>query len=66
MNAGSALRVDGPERALPLCGNVGAGFTRSGGGSALRHFCDRNLFNGSHSSFERFCHEHASAVLLWR
>lgn len=47
-------------------GNVGAGFTRSGGGSSLRHFCDRNLFNGSHSSFERFCHEHATAVVMWR
>lgn len=47
-------------------GNVGDGFTRSGGGSALRHFCDRNLFNGSHAAFERFCHEHASAVVLWR
>jgi len=47
-------------------GNVGAGFTRSGGGSSLRHFCDRDLFNGSHAAFERFCHEHASAVLLWR
>lgn len=47
-------------------GNVAAGFTRSGSGAALRHFCDRNLFNGSHASFERFCHEHASAVLLWR
>jgi GH25 family lysozyme M1 (1,4-beta-N-acetylmuramidase) len=47
-------------------GNVGAGFTRSGGGSLLRHFCDRDLFNGSHAAFERFCREHASAVLLWR
>lgn len=47
-------------------GNVGAGFTRSGGGSSLRHFCDRSVFRGSHAAFERFCHEHASAVLLWR
>jgi len=52
--------------AAEFSGNVGAGFTRSGGSAALRHFCDRNLFNGSRSSFERFCHEHATAVLMWR
>lgn len=47
-------------------GNVGAGFTRSGGRPSLRHFCDRSLFNGSRGAFERFCHEHASAVVMWR
>lgn len=55
-----------PFFAPEFSGNVGDGFTRSGGGSALRHFCDRSLFNGSHAAFERFCHAHASAVLLWR
>ncbi len=52
--------------ALEFSGDVGGAFTRGGGGSSLRHFCDRDLFNGSHAEFERFCHEHASAVLLWR
>ncbi len=47
-------------------GQVGAAFTRSGGGASLRHFCDRNLFNGSRGAFERFYQEHASAVAGWR
>lgn len=47
-------------------GQIGAAFTRSGGRSSLRHFCDRNLFNGSRSEFERFYREHASPVAAWR
>lgn len=47
-------------------GQIGAAFTRSGGRSSLRHFCDRNLFNGSHSQFERFYRNHASPVASWR
>ncbi len=47
-------------------GQVGAAFTRSGGRSSLRHFCDRNLFNGSRSEFERFYREHSSPVAAWR
>lgn len=47
-------------------GNVGAGFTRSGGSASLRHFCDRNLFNGSRAEFERFYQSHASPVAGWR
>jgi lysozyme len=52
----------GPE----FSGNVGAAYTRSGGRTSLRHFCDRNFFNGSHSAFEKFYREHASAVSTWR
>jgi len=58
-----------PKHALAapeFTGQVGAAFTRSGGRSALRHFCDRNLFNGSHAAFERFYREHASPVSAWR
>lgn len=47
-------------------GQVGAAYTRSGGRPALRHFCDRDLFNGSPAQFERFYHEHSSAPALWR
>ncbi len=52
----------GPE----FTGNVGAAYTRSGGSASLRHFCDRNFFNGSRSAFEKFYREHASAVSAWR
>lgn len=58
-----------PKHALAapeFTGQVGAAFTRSGGRSSLRHFCDRNLFNGSQSQFERFYREHSSAVAAWR
>jgi lysozyme len=47
-------------------GNVGAAYTRSGGRPALRHFCDRDLFNGSQAQFERFYLDHSSPVALWR
>lgn len=47
-------------------GQVGAAFTRSGGRPALRHFCDRNLFNGSPAEFEQFYREHASPVSAWK
>lgn len=47
-------------------GNVGAAFTRSGGSASLRHFCDRNLFNGSRAQFERFYQDHSSAPATWR
>lgn len=52
----------GPE----FSGNVGAAYTRSGGSAALRHFCDRNFFNGSHAAFEKYYRTHASAVGTWR
>lgn len=47
-------------------GNVGAAYTRSGGAASLRHFCDRNLFNGTRAEFERFYQSHSSAVAAWR
>lgn len=47
-------------------GDVGGAYTRSGGRSTLRHFCDRSFFNGSHAAFERFYREHATAVVMWR
>lgn len=46
-------------------GNVGGAYTRSGGRASLRHFCDRNFFNGSRSAFEKFYRGHATAVALW-
>ena len=52
----------GPE----FSGDVGAAYTRSGGRAALRHFCDRSLFNGSRSAFEKYYREHATAVVMWR
>lgn len=52
----------GPE----FSGNVGGAYTRSGGRSTLRHFCDRSFFNGSHAAFERFYRAHATAVVMWR
>ena len=52
----------GPE----FSGNVGAAYTRSGGRGTLRHFCDRNFFNGSHAAFETFFREHSSPVSAWR
>jgi lysozyme len=52
----------GPE----FTGDVGGAYTRSGGRGTLRHFCDRNFFNGSHSSFEKFYREHSSPVSAWR
>ncbi|WP_397382644.1 hypothetical protein [Prosthecobacter sp.] len=39
---------------------------RSGGRASLRHFCDRNFFNGSRSAFEKFYRDHATAVSAWR
>ncbi|MBE2286339.1 MAG: hypothetical protein IAE77_22980 [Prosthecobacter sp.] len=52
--------------AQEFSGQVGAAYTRNGGRPALRHFCDRDLFNGSSAKFERFYHDHSSAVALWR
>jgi hypothetical protein len=52
----------GPE----FSGNVGAAYTRSGGRGSLRHFCDRNFFNGSHGAFETFYREHSSPLSAWR
>lgn len=52
----------GPE----FSGNVGGAYTRSSGRASLRHFCDRSFFNGSHSAFEKFYREHATAVSAWR
>ncbi len=47
-------------------GQVGAAYTRSGGRPALRHFCDRDLFNGSQTQFGRYYLDHSSPVSLWR
>ncbi len=52
----------GPE----FSGNVGGAYTRSGGSASLRHFCDRNFFNGSHGAFEKFYRTHSSPVSAWR
>lgn len=52
----------GPE----FTGDVGAAFTRSGGRSSLRHFCDRNFFNGSRGAFEKYYRAHATPVSAWR
>jgi lysozyme len=52
----------GPE----FTGNVGGGYTRSGGRVTLRHFCDRSFFNGSRGAFENFYREHSSPVSAWR
>lgn len=58
-----------PKHALAaheFSGQVGAAYTRSGGSSSLRHFCDRNLFNGSRGQFESFYRSHSSAPGNWR
>ena len=52
--------------AREFTGQVGAAYTRSGGRPSLRHFCDRNLFNGSRSAFESFYRSHSSAPANWR
>lgn len=52
--------------ASEFSGQVGSAYTRSGGRPALRHFCDRDLFNGSRAEFERFYLDHSSPVALWR
>lgn len=58
-----------PKHALAapeFTGQVGAAFTRGGGRASLRHFCDRNLFNGTLAEFEQFYRGHSSAVSTWR
>ena len=56
-----------PKHALAapqFTGQVGAAYTRSGGRPSLRHFCDRNLFNGSRSAFESFSYRDLAAPLI--